>query len=258
MANVLLEWHGPVGVLTINRPAQLNALNTETIGEIDKAVDEVIANKACRALVLTGAGEKAFVAGADVREMEAMTAEDAARFSKESNDIFLKLERLSVPVIGAINGFALGGGCELAMTCDIRLAAQEAVFGMPETSLGIFPGFGGTQRLARIVGYAKAAQLIFTCKKLKAQEALEIGLVNEIFPKEELLDAAMAMANTIAKQAPLAVSRVKQVMQAGMDLPLQAGLDLESQVFGTLFDTEDAKGGLKAFGQKEKYEYAGK
>lgn len=257
MSVVTLEWDGPVAQITINRPDQLNALNINVLETLDTILDEVAANPACRAAVLTGAGQKAFVAGADIKEMEALSASEAQAFSKKGSDLFLKLERMSVPFIAAVGGFALGGGCELAMACDMRIATEDAVFGMPETSLGIFPGFGGTQRLTRIVGYARAAELIFTCKKIKADQALDMGLVNQVVSKDNLLDEALAMAKTISKQAPIAVSSVKAVMQQGLELAPEARFELEAQAFGKLFDTNDTKGGLGAFSRKERYNYEG-
>ncbi|MCL2569538.1 MAG: enoyl-CoA hydratase-related protein [Oscillospiraceae bacterium] len=256
--NISLAWRDAIALITVNRPEQLNALNAETIKELDAAIDTVSANADCRAVIVTGAGEKAFVAGADIKAMEGMTAEEARDFSKSTNDVFHKLQRLRVPVIAAVNGFALGGGCELAMSCDIRLASENAVFALPETSLGLMPGFGGTQRLARIVGYAKAAEMVFTSQKIRADKALEIGLVNAVYPLESLLDQAYQMAEAIAAQAPIAVQRAKRVMQQGLESSLEEGLLLEATEFGQLFHTKDARGGLRAFIQKEKYQYEGK
>ncbi len=205
MTNVLLEKKGHIAVATINRPKALNALNSQVLEDIDQLVEQVKADDEIRALVITGSGEKAFVAGADIGEMSTLTKAEGEAFGKKGNDVFRKLETLPIPTIAAVNGFALGGGCELAMSCDIRLCADTAVFGQPEAGLGITPGFGGTQRLARLVGMGMAKQLIYTAKNIKADEALRIGLVNAVYPLEELMPAAEKMAETIAKNAPIAV-----------------------------------------------------
>ena len=192
MTNVLLEKKGHIAVATINRPKALNALNSQVLEDIDQLVEQVKADDEIRALVITGSGEKAFVAGADIGEMSTLTKAEGEAFGKKGNDVFRKLETLPVPTIAAVNGFALGGGCELSMSCDIRLCADTAVFGQPEAGLGITPGFGGTQRLARLVGMGMAKQLIYTAKNIKADEALRIGLVNAVYPLEELMPAADA------------------------------------------------------------------
>ena len=205
MTNVLLEKKGHIAVATINRPKALNALNSQVLEDIDQLVEQVKADDEIRALVITGSGEKAFVAGADIGEMSTLTKAEGEAFGKKGNDVFRKLETLPVPTIAAVNGFALGGGCELSMSCDIRICADTAVFGQPEAGLGITPGFGGTQRLARLVGLGMAKQLIYTAKNIKADEALRIGLVNAVYPLAELMPAAEKLAETIAKNAPIAV-----------------------------------------------------
>ena len=202
MTNVLLEKKGNIAVATINRPKALNALNSEVLEDLNELVELVNADEEIRALVLTGSGEKAFVAGADIGEMSTLTKAGGEAFGKKGNNVFRKLETMPIPTIAAVNGFALGGGCELSMSCDIRICADTAVFGQPETGLGITPGFGGTQRLARLVGPGMAKQLIYSAKNIKADEALRIGLVNAVYPLEELMPAAEKLAATIAKNAP--------------------------------------------------------
>lgn len=208
MSFVTLEQKGAVGLITMNRPEALNALNDQVIRELDAVLDQVEEREDILVAVLTGAG-RAFVAGADIGQMSQLTAAQAKEFGVLGNRVFLKLEQLTKPTIAAVNGFALGGGCELAMACDIRLASARAKFGQPETGLGITPGFGGTQRLPRIVGTARAMELIFTAKNISAAEALEIGLVTHVYPPEELLDKAMELAEAIAANAQVAVRQSK-------------------------------------------------
>ena len=190
MTNVLLEKKGNIAVATINRPKALNALNSAVVADLDEMIGQIMADEEIRALVITGSGEKAFVAGADIGEMSTLTKAEGEAFGKLGNDVFRRLEKLPIPTIAAVNGFALGGGCELSMSCDIRICADTAVFGQPETGLGITPGFGGTQRLARLVGPGMAKQLIYTAKNITADEALRIGLVNAVYPAAELMPAA--------------------------------------------------------------------
>ena len=204
MEFVLYEVKGQVGIITINREKALNALNSTVLEELDKTLDGVDLD-AVRCLILTGAGQKSFVAGADIGEMSTLTKAEGEAFGKKGNDVFRKLETFPIPVIAAVNGFALGGGCEISMSCDIRICSDNAVFGQPEVGLGITPGFGGTQRLARIVGPGMAKQMIYTARNIKADEALRIGLVNAVYPQEELMAAAEKMAAGIAKNAPIAV-----------------------------------------------------
>ena len=198
-------------ILTINRPKALNALNSQVLDEIDKTLDGIDLNK-IKALIITGSGEKSFVAGADIAEMSTLTKKEGEAFGKKGNDIFRKLEEFPIPVIAAINGFALGGGCEIAMSCDIRICSENAIFGQPEVGLGITPGFGGTQRLARIVGPGMAKQMIFTAKSIKAEEALRIGLVNEIYPQNELLANAKKIADNIGKNIVHAIKNSKEAI----------------------------------------------
>ena len=215
MTNILLEKKGLIAVATINRPKALNALNSEVLTDLDELVSAVKADADIRALVITGSGEKAFVAGADIGEMSTLTKEGGEAFGKHGNDVFRAIETLPIPTIAAVNGFALGGGCELSMACDIRICADTAVFGQPETGLGITPGFGGTQRLARLVSPGMAKQLIYTAKNIKADEALRIGLVNAVYPLAELMPAAEKLAETIAKNAPIAVRACKKAIKKG-------------------------------------------
>ena len=254
MTNVLLEKKGYYAVATINRPKALNALNSQVLEDLNELVDLVTADEEIRALVLTGAGEKAFVAGADIGEMSTLTKAEGEAFGKKGNDVFRKLETMPVPTIAAINGFALGGGCELSMSCDIRICADTAVFGQPEVGLGITPGFGGTQRLARLVSPGMAKQLIYTARNIKADEALRIGLVNAVYPAAELLAAAEKMADTIAKNAPIAVRACKKAINEGLDVDMDQALVIEEKLFGDCFETADQKEGMGAFLEKRKHE----
>ena len=250
MTNVLLEKKGNIAVATINRPKALNALNSQVLEDLNELVDLVTADEEIRALVLTGAGEKAFVAGADIGEMSTLTKAEGEAFGKKGNDVFRKLETMPVPTIAAINGFALGGGCELSMSCDIRICADTAVFGQPEVGLGITPGFGGTQRLARLVSPGMAKQLIYTARNIKADEALRIGLVNAVYPAAELMAAAEKMADTIAKNAPIAVRACKKAINEGLDVDMDAALVIEEKLFGSCFETADQAEGMGAFLEK--------
>ena len=250
MTNVLLEKKGHYAVATINRPKALNALNSQVLEDLNELVDLVTADEEIRALVLTGAGEKAFVAGADIGEMSTLTKAEGEAFGKKGNDVFRKLETMPVPVIAAINGFALGGGCELSMSCDIRIAAANAKFGQPECNLGILPGFGGTQRLARLVGKGRAKELIFTCDYITADEAYRIGLANKVVPQEELMDTCIAMAEKILTKGSYAISLAKMCIETGMDTDLDSGLDMEATNFGLSFATADKKEGMTAFLEK--------
>lgn len=245
------ETEGSVGILTIDRPKALNALNSDVLKELDLAVDRIDL-ELVRVLIITGSGDKAFVAGADIGEMSTLTKKQGEEFGKRGNDVFLKIESLPIPVIAAVNGYALGGGCELSMCCDIRLCSENAVFGQPETGLGITPGFGGTQRLERIVGAGRAKELIFTASNIKADEAYRIGLVNHVYPKEELMDAAMKLAKKIASNAPIAVRHAKKAMNEGIMLPIDEAVEVEEELFGDCFDTHDQKEGMSAFLEKRK------
>lgn len=250
---IAYEQDGFVGVITINRPKALNALNSDVLKELDACLDGINL-ETTRALILTGAGEKSFVAGADIGEMSTLTKAEGEAFGKIGNDVFRKLETFPIPVIAAINGFALGGGCEISMSCDIRICSENAVFGQPEVGLGITPGFGGTQRLARIIGIGKAKEMIYAATNVKAEEAYRIGLVNAVYPLEELMPAAKKLAGKIAKNAPIAVRACKKAINEGLDAVMDEAIVIEEKLFGSCFETEDQKEGMKAFLEKRKVE----
>lgn len=253
MEFVTYEVEGQVGILTINRPKALNALNSQVLDDLNEALDAVDKDTV-RCLILTGAGEKSFVAGADIGEMSSLTKAEGEMFGKKGNDVFRKLEVFPIPVIAAVNGFALGGGCEISMSCDIRICSDNAVFGQPEVGLGITPGFGGTQRLARLVGPGMAKQMIYTARNIKADEALRIGLVNAVYTQEELMAAAKKMASGIAKNAPIAVRNCKKAINDGLEVDMDAALVVEEKLFGDCFESYDQKEGMTAFLEKRKVE----
>ena len=251
MEFVTYETEGYVGVVTINRPKALNALNSQVLEELDatfKAVDL----DAVRCIILTGAGDKSFVAGADIGEMSTLTKAKGEAFGKKGNDLFRMIETFPIPVIAAINGFALGGGCEISMSCDIRICSDNAVFGQPEVGLGITPGFGGTQRLARIIGVGKAKEMIYGGRNIKADEAYRIGLVNNVYTLEELMPAAKKLASTIAANAPIAVRNCKKAINDGLQVNMDDALVIEEKLFGDCFETEDQKAGMGNFLEKDK------
>lgn len=259
MEFVTYEQEGYVGIVTINRPKALNALNSAVLEELEatfKAVDL----EATRCLILTGAGDKSFVAGADIGEMSTLTKAEGEAFGKKGNDVFRMIETFPIPVIAAVNGFALGGGCEISMSCDIRLCSDNAVFGQPEVGLGITPGFGGTQRLARLVGAGMAKQLIYTARNIKAADAYRIGLVNDVFKatvdeegnvtataQENLLAGAKKMAAGIAANAPIAVRNCKKAINDGLQVNIDEAIVIEEKLFGDCFETEDQKAGMGNF-----------
>lgn len=249
--------HGNVAILTISAPKSLNALNSKILNEMGDYLEHFDSEK-YRCLIVTGDGEKSFVAGADISEMATLDVAGGEAFGTRGAAVFRKLETLPVPVIAAVNGFALGGGCELAMACDIRICSDNAKFGQPEVVLGIIPGFSGTVRLARLVGMGMAKQLIYTGKAIRADEALRIGLVNAVYTQAELMDKALEIATQIAAQAPLAVRAAKECINAEFDLAADDAIAYESKNFGLCFATEDQKGGMKAFLEKGKYQFAGK
>lgn len=251
MEFITYEVEGQIGIITINRPKALNALNSAVLDELDKTLDAVD-QEAIRCLILTGAGEKSFVAGADIGEMSTLTNAEGEAFGKKGNDVFRKLETFPIPVIAAVNGFALGGGCEISMSCDIRICSENAVFGQPEVGLGITPGFGGTQRLARIVGTGKAKEMIYGARNIKAEEAYRIGLVNNVYPAEELMPAAKKLASTIARNAPIAVRNCKRAINEGMQVDMDQAIVIEEKLFGSCFETCDQKEGMNAFLEKRK------
>ena len=264
MEFVVYEQKGAVGIVTISREKALNALNSTVLEELDATLDAINLDEV-RCVILTGAGQKSFVAGADIGEMSSLTKAEGEAFGKKGNDVFLKIENFPVPVICAINGFALGGGCEIAMSCDIRICSDNAVFGQPEVGLGITPGFGGTQRLARLVGPGMAKQMIYTARNIKAAEAYRIGLVNEVYSaevdaegnvvksaQEVLMASAEKMAAGIAKNAPIAVRNCKKAINEGLDLAMDKAVELEEKLFGDCFETEDQKYGMAFFLDKNK------
>lgn len=249
LKNIIFQKEDKIAIIKMNRPKFLNALNSETLKELELLIDRIAEDDEINAVILTGEG-KAFVAGADITEMKELSAIEGRSFGILGNRVFRKIELLEKPVIAAVNGFALGGGCELAMACDIRLASVKAKFGQPEVGLGITPGFGGTQRLARLVGMGMAKQLIFTGDMIKADEALRIGLVNKVIDPEVLLEEARAMAEKIAANAPIAVKLSKAAINRGMQSDIDTGLMYEAEAFGTCFSTEDQKEGMTAFVEK--------
>lgn len=251
MSFIKYEQKDAIAVLTIDRERALNALNSEVLGELDAAIDAIDLD-AVRCLIITGAGQKSFVAGADIGEMSTLSKAEGEAFGKKGNDVFRKIEKLPIPVIAAVNGFALGGGCELSMSCDIRLASENAVFGQPETGLGITPGFGGTQRLARIIPVGKAKEMLYAGTKIKADEALSLGLVNAVYSSEELLPAAEKLASKIARNAPIAVRASKKAVDEGLQVSIDEAIVIEEKLFGSCFETEDQRNGMAAFLNKEK------
>lgn len=251
MAFVKTEVQGAVEIITIDRPKALNALNPEVLADL-KAAFEAVDQNAVRCIILTGEGEKSFVAGADIGSMSTMTKAEGEAFGKLGNDIFLYIESFPIPAIAAVNGFALGGGNELAMSCDIRLCSENAVFGQPEVGLGITPGFGGTQRLARLVGMGMAKQLVYSALNIDAQEALRIGLVNAVYPQAELMENALKLASRIARNAPIAVRNCKKAINEGMQVSIQEGVAIEEKLFGDCFETHDQVEGMACFLSREK------
>ena len=255
---LLVEQHGTVLLVTLNRPHLLNALNAQMLAELRALVAGAAVDAGVRALVLTGAGDRAFAAGADIAELASLDAESARHFAARGQAVFGALERLGKPSIAAINGFALGGGCELAMACTLRLAADTAQLGQPEVDLGIIPGFGGSQRLARLVGHGHALALLLGGHNIGAQEAERIGLVNRVVPAADLKTEAMALAQQLAAKAPLAVRYLLNAVYAGADLPLDQALQLEATLFGLSASTADMKEGTRAFLEKRKPQFTGK
>ena len=251
MEFVTYEVKDRVGVITINREKALNALNSQVLDELNEAFDGVDQNE-IRCLILTGAGEKSFVAGADIGEMSSLSKAEGEAFGKKGNDLFRKIETFPLPVIAAVNGFALGGGCEISMSCDIRICSDNAVFGQPEVGLGITPGFGGTQRLARLVSPGMAKQLIYTARNIKADEAYRIGLVNKVVSLEELMPEALKMASGIAANAPIAVRNCKKAINDGLQVDMDKAIVIEEKLFGDCFETEDQRAGMANFLEKDK------
>lgn len=257
MQFIKFEKQGYIGSITIDRPQALNALNNQIIDELNDCMDTIEKSKDLRCLIITGAGDKAFVAGADIKELETLSAEKAQDFAMKGQRLFRRFEVLEIPIIAAVNGYALGGGCELAIACDFIYASQNAVFGLPEVTLGIMPGFGGTQRLARYVGLARAKEMMFTAKQVKADEALTIGLVNKVCSSETLMQEVRKTADKIASLAPIAMTAIKGSSTQGYDLSIDPGLHLERTLFSELFRSKDMQIGVKAFINKQKPEFIG-
>ncbi len=258
LKNIILEKEEHLAIVTINRPKALNALNSDTLKDLDAVLEDLEQDSNIYSVILTGSGEKAFVAGADISEMKDLSEEEGKNFGLLGNKVFRRLEKLDKPVIAAISGFALGGGCELAMACDIRIASEKAKFAQPEAGLGITPGFGGTQRLPRLVGEGKAKELIYTCAIIKADEALRIGLVNKVVPLENLMEEARAMANTIMSNAPIAVKLCKDAINRGMQVDIDSAIEIEAEDFGKCFASEDQKEGMTAFIEKRAKNFSNK
>ena len=255
--NILFEIEDGVALVTMNRPKVLNALNPETLKELEQVIDEVRTNDTVRVMVITGAGDKAFVAGADISEFPKMNALQARVFAEKGQKVFFDLEELPIPVIACVNGFALGGGCEMAMSCDFIYASEKAKFGQPEINLGIIPGFGGTQRLSRLVGRAKAKEICMTGAQISAQEAKELGLVAQVFAHEEIKDKVMEAAKKMAAKGRVSLRAIKQVIDRGVEVDLKSGCAFEVESFATSFVSQDAKEGATAFLEKRKPDFKG-
>lgn len=255
--NITLEFVETTALLKIDRPQALNALNAETLYEIGNAINEVGKHDTARAVIITGSGEKSFVAGADIAYMRNLSAAEGRLFGILGQQVFRSIENMPIPVIAAVNGFALGGGLELAMACDFRIASENARFGQPEVSLGITPGFGGTQRLARLVGPGWAKQLIYTGDMIDAEQALRIGLVNEVVSQNNLMKRAFELACKIASRAPLAVRYAKAAINGGLECDIDRGCQIEADLFGLCFATADQKEGMTAFIEKRQAEFKG-
>ncbi len=256
--NILFEVKDRIAYVTINRPQVLNALNIETVGELGEVFTEIEKDEKVAAVILTGAGEKAFVAGADIKELVKLDALGGMEFSLNGHRVFNQIENLGKPVIAAVNGFALGGGCELALACTLRVAAETAKFGQPEVNLGIIPGYGGTQRLARLIGKGRALEMVLTGNLISGKEASRIGLVNRVAPLSELMDEAKKLAETIISKGPIAVKLAMVAINQGLEMSLQQGLQLEASLFGLTCATEDMKEGTSAFLEKRKPTFKGR
>ena len=255
--NILYEEKDRIGIITINRPTKLNALNDETINELFDILGKIKPDENIWCVIITGSG-KAFVAGADVGELAELTSHTAEEKMLKGQDLFNRIEYLGKPVIAAINGFALGGGCEMAIACTIRIASEDAKIGQPEVNLGIMPGYGGTQRLARLIGRGKAMEILLTGEAISAQEAYRIGLVNAIYPKDQIVNAAMELAKKITSKSPLSTKAIIEVVNNGLETPFGEALKLEAKLFRILITTEDAQEGLRAFLEKRPPKFRGK
>ena len=256
--NILLERAGAVAIVTFNRPAVLNALNAQTLDELRRVLLDLQADETIRVVVITGSGEKAFVAGADINELARQTPASGRDLARAGQAVIDLIESLGKPVIAAINGFALGGGCELAMACTLRVAADTARLGQPEINLGIIPGYGGTQRLPRLVGKGRALELLLTGAPVSAAEALRIGLVNRVVPASELMTAVRQLASELARQAPVAMRYILDAVNHGLEMPTADGLHLEATLFGLVAASDDMREGTRAFLEKRKPEFKGR
>lgn len=255
---LILEKEEGIGILYINRPEAMNALKEDLLKELGQSMDDIERDEEIQVLIITGAGEKSFAAGADIKEMQPLNAVEGRACGELGQSVFRKVELMKKPVIAAVNGFALGGGCELAMACDIRLASDKARFGQPEVGLGITPGYGGSQRLPRLIGEGRAKELIYTADIISAEEAYRIGLVNHVYPAAELMEEAKKLARKIAAKAPLAVRFSKLAINKGMQVDIDTGMAIEADMFGLCFSTEDQKKGMEAFLKKEKAAFNGR
>ncbi len=255
--NLTVETTNNIATVTINRPAALNALNEQTLADLQRVFTETHDNDGAQVIIITGSGKKSFVAGADIVAMQQLSALEARRFSKLGHELMRSIETYSNPVIAAVNGFALGGGCELALSCDIRIAAENARFSQPEVNLGVIPGFGGTQRLARLIGKGRALELLFTGDMIDAAQAYEMGLVNKVVPQEKLLETAMEMATKIINKGPYAVRQVKEAVRNGLEMDLDRANQYETELFGLCFASLDQKEGMLAFLEKRPANFVG-
>ncbi len=255
--NLIVEQDDAVLIVKVNRERALNALNKETVGELQQLFSSYWSDDGVGCVIISGAGEKAFVAGADIPELADLNARSGTDLAARGQHLMKTIQNFPKPVIAAVNGFALGGGCELAMACDIRLASEKAKFGQPEINLGIIPGYGGTQRLSRLVGRGKAMQLILTGDMINAKEAHRIGLVDEVYPPEELMDKALEMAKLICSKGPIAIASAKECVNRGLEVTLSVGCDLEKVTFGQTCGTEDKNEGMKAFKEKRQPKFTG-
>ena len=256
--NILFEVKDGIARLTFNRPKALNALNTALLAELSDVLCTIGKDETVRVLVLTGSGEKAFVAGADINELSKLTTLDAKLFVESGQRVIGTLQTLDIPVVGAVNGYALGGGCEIALACDFIYAAENAVFGLPEITLGLIPGFGGTQRLPRLIGINRAKEMIFTGKRVSADEAVQMGLVNQVCPQEKLMDAVMQTAAAMAVKGRVSLRAAKQAINTGLDTALEAGCRFEADAFAVSLASPDAKEGTRAFLEKRKAVFSGR
>jgi len=253
MQSVLFEKKENIAVVTLSREKALNALNIEMLAELDNIFKKIEKDKNIYAAIITGAGERSFVAGADISEMKDLNSKQAYKFGAYGSSVFRNIEKSRVPVIAAINGFILGGGLELALSCDIRIASENAIFALPEVGLGIIPGYGGTQRLPRIIGTANAKRMIYTAERINAEKAFAIGLIDEIIPKGDLMERATALASKIASQAPVAVAYAKEAINKGINTDIDTACAIENDVFSKCFETQDQKNVMDAFLKKEKF-----